>query len=62
MPGGVSIPTKIVLEIYGDLPWQAGKGMGMHQKCFGNLPFPTEACAEIYSYQQKLFQQFTMTN
>jgi len=44
MPEGVSIPTEAFSAIYGDLPRQAGKGKGMHRKCFGHLPFPTEAC------------------
>jgi len=61
MPGGVSIPTKIILEIYGDLPWQASKGMGMCWKCFGNLLFHTEACWEVYPHPLKWFRQFILT-
>jgi len=61
MQGGVSIPTEIVLAIYSDFAWQAGKGMGMHWKCFGNLPFPTEAWAEVYPCSPKSFQQFILT-
>jgi len=61
MPGGVSIPTAIVSAIYGDLPWQARKGMGICPKCFGNLPFPTEPFQEVYPCPQKLFRQFLQT-
>jgi hypothetical protein len=61
MPGGVSIPTEIVLGIHGDLPRQASKGMGMCQKCFSNLLFHTEACWEVYPHPPKLFQQFILT-
>jgi hypothetical protein len=32
------------------------------RNCFNNIPFPTEACAEVYPYPPKLFQQLTMTN
>jgi len=38
-----STPTEIVSAIYPDLPGHAGKGMGMHRKCFGNVSFPTRA-------------------
>jgi len=61
MPGGVSIPTEIVLAIYGDLAQQPSKGMSMHWKCFGNLPLPTDGCAEVYPYPPKLLWQFTLT-
>src|SRR5882762_11465833 len=61
IPGGVSMPTEIVLAISPNLPRHVGKGMGMHQKCFGNLPFPTKACWEVYPYPPKLFQQFMVT-
>ena len=61
MPGGVSIPTEIVLAIYGDLAQQPSKGMSMHWKCFGNLPLPTDGCAEVYPYTPKLFRQFMVT-
>src|SRR5882762_4518139 len=61
IPGGVSMPTEIVLAISPNLPRHVGKGMGMHQKCFGNLPFPTEACQEEYPYPPKLFWKFTVT-
>ena len=47
--------------VYGDLPQQAGKGMGMHQKCFGNLPLPTDGCAEVHPYPRKSVQKFTLT-
>jgi hypothetical protein len=33
----------------------------MHRKCFGHLPFPTEACQEVYLYPPKLFPKFTVT-
>jgi len=55
------MPTEIFSAIYGDLPWQAGKSMGMCRKCFGNLLFPTEAWQEVYTHPLKLFRQFTMT-
>jgi hypothetical protein len=55
------MPTKIVLEIYPDLPRHADKGMGMHQKCFGNVPFPTEAWQEAYPCPPKFFRQFMVT-
>src|SRR5882762_6676334 len=61
MLGGVSIPTEIVSEIHRDLPWHAVKGMGMPQKCFGNLPFSTKACQEVYPYPLKLFWEFMVT-
>src|SRR5882762_5388795 len=61
MQGGVSIPTEIVSGIYRDIPRHAVKGMGMHRKCFGNLPFPTEACQEVYPYPPKLFWKFMVT-
>ena len=48
MCGGVSIPTKIVSAIYRDLPMHVTKCMGMHRKCFSHLPFPTDACREVY--------------
>src|SRR6267378_467689 len=58
---GVSIPTEIVSAIYPDLPMHGTKGMGMHQKCFSNFPFPTDGCGEVYLYPLKLFWQFTAT-
>ena len=58
MPGGVSIPTEIISEIYPDLPRHAGKGMAMHWKYFRNLPFHTKACQEVYPYPPQLFRQF----
>src|SRR5882762_6123229 len=61
MLGGVSIPTEIVSAIYGNLSQQAGNGMGMCRKCFSNLPFPTEACQEMYPYPPKLFWKFPPT-
>ena len=82
MLGGISIPTKIVLEFYPDLPshsakvWScakgvsviyhwilrhAGKGMDMCQKCFSQLPLPTETCQEVYPCPPKLFWKFTLT-
>src|ERR1700676_2764036 len=82
MLGGISIPTKIVLEFYPDLPshsakvWScakgvsviyhwilrhAGKGMDMCQKCFSQLPLPTEACQEAYPCPPKFFRQFMVT-
>jgi len=61
MLGGISAPTKIVSAIHPDLPGHAGKGMRMRRKCFGNLPFPTEACQEVYPYPPKLFRQFMVT-
>src|SRR5882762_6296027 len=61
MPCGVSIPTEIVSAIYPHLPRHVSKCMGMCQKCFGNLPLPTEACQEVYPYPPKLFWQFTLT-
>src|SRR5882762_6230289 len=61
MPGGVSIPTEIVSEIYCDLPRHAGKSIDMHHKCFNHLPFTTEACNAVYPFPQKLFQQFILT-
>jgi len=75
MLGGISIPTKIVLEFYPDLPshsakvWScakgvsviyhwilrhAGKGMVMCQKCFSQLPLPTETCQEGVSMPTKI--------
>src|ERR1700674_4837609 len=32
--------------------------MGMCVSCFGNLPFPTEACQEVYPHPPQLFWQF----
>jgi len=61
MPGGISISTEIVSEIYPDLLTHVGKAMGMHLQCFGHLSFPTEACQEVYPYPPKLFWQFTLT-
>src|SRR5882762_8168983 len=60
MPEGVSIPTEAFSTIYGDLPRQAGKSIGMHRKCFGNLPLPTNGCVEVYPYPPKSFRQFTL--
>src|SRR5882762_7769678 len=59
MLGGVSTPTEMVSAIHPDLPGHAGKCM--YQKCFGNLPFPTKACQEVYPYPPKLFQKFMVT-
>jgi hypothetical protein len=50
MWGGVSIPTEIILAIYSNFAWQAGKWMGMHQKCFGNLQFLAKAWVEVYQH------------
>ena len=61
MCGGVSIPTEIALAIYPYLPMHVTKCMSMHRKCFGHLPFPTEACQEVYLYPPKLFPKFTVT-
>jgi len=52
MLGDVSIPLKIVLAIYPDLPSHVGKGTDMCQKCFSNMPgnvsIPTEIVLAIY--------------
>jgi len=55
MPGGISISTEIVSEIYPDLLTHVGKAMGMHLQCFGHLSFPTEACQEVYPYPPNYF-------
>jgi len=55
------MPTKIVSAMYPDLPMHIAKGIGMRRKCFGHLPFTTDACQEVYPYPPKLFREFMVT-
>jgi hypothetical protein len=56
MPRDALAHTEIVSEIYCDLLRHAGRCIGMHHKCFSNLPHCTEACQEVYLHPPKLFR------
>jgi hypothetical protein len=51
-----------VSVIYHSQRRHARRCMHTCRNCLNNLPFPTEACAEVYPYPPKLFRKFTMIN